>query len=106
MDDLFMTVCFKEVTRCPTGGCFREFRRVFQERFKGDSSAFQASFKIGSRMVQRCFTEGSRVCKACFKEVSCTTNRSYPSRRKLDFNCQNPNLTSTQPPDNLNCSWV
>ena len=47
MDDLFMTVCFKEIVRCSKmvlrvfHGNFKRFLRVFQGFFMESSRAFQ-----------------------------------------------------------------
>ena len=65
MDDLFMTVCFKEIVRCSKmvsrkfQGVFNSVSRIFQGKFKGLSRKFCRVFKRFSRMFKsiswKCF---------------------------------------------------
>ena len=101
MDDLFMTVCFKEIVRCS-----KMVLRVFHGNFKGFSRVFQGLFKESSRAIQGSFAGCSKGCQGCsslflgsvskvfrgsFKKmfnvflknfIMFDTHRSYPSRRR------------------------
>ena len=79
MDDLFMTVCFKEIVRCSNmvlrvlHGNFKGFSRVFQGLFKESSRAFQESFAGCSKGCQGCSSlflgSVSKVFRGSFKKM-------------------------------------
>ena len=64
MDDLFLTVCFKEIVSCS-----KRVLRVFHENFEGFSKVFQGLFKESSRAFQETFagcSKGRQGCSSLF----------------------------------------